>query len=385
MKNLCFFRIDIVLSICFIFLLASTGCMTPSDKGTFPLSGEWGCYRRDGSQQAYSPLKGKISKPVVAWKHFVGSVESMVALKIAESDSFLDVPLKEQSVASQQIDLQTWGLEPPKALIADSLRAIQRTSNISYVDIFPDIPGLEKIEFETAFRGSGEGGKWPSSGAKAEAWQNGSWKKIWEMPPIENLFSANALIDDFDADGRLEVAFLPWRDLVVLDAHTGNHKDSCRFISGRSYGLFGAYDFNGDGMKEFLVMADFSKHVDVLGYVNGKLSVLWQKEIELDISNPQITMRVDPNPVGDLDGDGDQEVMLNLHNEQDDGKWHVTVHDGMTGFLHVDLSDEYLQSVVDINGDGNEELLTVVTQGGSIPDNGTLRIWTLKNGNANEL
>ena len=205
------------------------------------------------------------------------------------------------------------------------------------------------------------------------------------MPPIENLFSANALIDDFDADGRLEVAFLPWRDLVVLDAHTGNQKGSCRFISGRSYGLFGAYDFNGDGMKEFLVMADFSKHVDVLGYINGKLSVLWQKEIELDISNPQITMRVNPNPIGDIDGDGDQEVMLNLHNEQDDGKWHVTVHDGMTGFLHVDLSDEYLQSVVDINGDGNEELLTVVTQEGSIPDNGTLRIWTLKNGKAIKL
>ena len=74
--------------------------MTPTDKGTFPLSGEWGCYRRDGSQQAHSPMKGKISKPVVVWKHFVGSVESLVALKIAERVSLLDLPLKEQSVAS---------------------------------------------------------------------------------------------------------------------------------------------------------------------------------------------------------------------------------------------------------------------------------------------
>jgi len=106
MKQSDFFRIDIVVIICFIFLLANTGCMTPLDKGTFPLSGEWGCYRRDGSQQAHSPMKGKISKPVVVWKHFVGSVESMVALKIAERDSLFDVHLKDQFVASQQINLQ---------------------------------------------------------------------------------------------------------------------------------------------------------------------------------------------------------------------------------------------------------------------------------------
>ena len=91
----------------------------------------------------------------------------------------------------------------------------------------------------------------------------------------------------------------------------------------RSYGFFGTYDFDRDGRTEFLVMGDFSKHVDVLGFRDGKLSVLWQRAIELDISNPQKVFRVGPQPVADLDGDGRDEILLSLFNEADDHRWRL--------------------------------------------------------------
>ncbi len=125
--------------------------------------------------------------------------------------------------------------------------------------------------------------------------------------------------------------------------------------------------------------------MDVLGYENGKLSVLWKKEIELDISNPQKILRINVDPVCDLDGDGKLEVMLNLYNDAGDEKWHTTVHEGMTGKIFADLCDEHLQGIVNVNGDGTDELLTVVTNGNSIPEYGTIRIWSMEGGKLKNL
>ena len=159
------------------------------------------------------------------------------------------------------------------------------------------------------------------------------------------------LISVFDMDGNLEVAVLPWYALHIYDARTGQLKDTCQFTKGRSYGFFGVYDFDGDGNKEFLVMADFSKHVDVLGYREGKLQLFWKHEIELDISNPKKILRVISKPASDIDGDGGMEVVLNLYNDTGDGQWHLIVRDGMTGRVKADLVNEFAQDALDLDGD----------------------------------
>lgn len=178
-------------------------------------------------------------------------------------------------------------------------------------------------------------------------------------------------------DGHLEVAVLPWYALNIYDARTGQLKDTCQFTKGRSYGYFGVYDFDGDGNKEFLVMADFSKHVDVLGYREGKLQLFWKHEIELDISNPKKILRVISKPASDIDGDGMMEVVLNLYNDTGDGQWHLIVRDGMTGRVKADLVNEFAQDALDLDGDGAVELLTVQTQGQSVPAIGTIRVRAL--------
>ena len=78
------------------------------------------------------------------------------------------------------------------------------------------------------------------------------------------------------------------------------------------------YDFDGDGKSKFLIEADVSKHVDVLGFRNGKLTLFWQRDIEQDIADPQRIMNVAPDPVMDIDGDGIPEVIITIYNDTGD-------------------------------------------------------------------
>lgn len=344
----------------------------------FPMAGEWGCYRRDGSQQARSPLKGRITKPTIAWKHYVGSIDTLIEVQPGSRDASVSAPAKKLGNLSTVTNLQRWGLQQPLAMIEGRRQPLPRGGHAAYADVLPDVPGLEKIEFESAFRASGVKGGWPMSTGWLKVWTNGKWNKVWQMKPIGGLFSANPIVGDFDNDGKREVAILPWNDLILLDLQTGAVKDKLRFTPGRSYGFFGVYDMDGDGRKEFLVMADFSKHIDVLGFRDGKLALLWQRDIEQDISNPQKKMRVNIDPAADVDGDGKLEVMLNLQNGKGDGRWYVTIFDGMTGLAKAEIADARLQGIVDIDGDGAAELLTVETNGPHIPDYGTIRIWKVK-------
>ena len=107
----------------------------------------------------------------------------------------------------------------------------------------------------------------------------------------------------------------------------------------------------------------------MLGFRDGKLRVLWQRLIEPDISNPQKILRIGP-PVADVDGNGRAEVLACVFNDSGDHRWHLTVHDALTGRAMADFADEYLAAPLDVDGDGVSELLTVRTEGGGVRSSG---------------
>lgn len=340
---------------------------------TFPLPGEWPAYRRDGTLQAHSPLKGKITKPSVAWKQFTGGLESLIIVEPGSSRSKMTLPSDEVKSADS-IYKGDFVRIPP----------IEEENNMStsiwstYADVFPEYPGKEKIEFESAFQKTMTNGQWADCTGKCWAKKNGEWVVVWETKPIDELFNALPIVGDFDGDGTQEIAILPFYQMKLLDARTGVTKDSCRFNDNRSYGFHGVYDFNNDGKTEFLIQADFSKHVDVLGFKNGKLSLLWTQNIEQDIAHPQKILRVAPDPVADVEGDGKGEVITTLYNDSGDGKWHVSFLDGMTGTKKFDFPDEMFNAQVDLDNDGVMEILTTVTnQGGALA---RIRVRSIKGG-----
>src|SRR5687767_2156447 len=64
----------------------------PPTDAKFPKAGEWPSFRRNGTLQAHSPLKGRITQPAIAWKQFVGAMESFVIVEASDKDTNLSLP-----------------------------------------------------------------------------------------------------------------------------------------------------------------------------------------------------------------------------------------------------------------------------------------------------
>jgi outer membrane protein assembly factor BamB len=333
-----------------------------STVGQFPKTGEWPSLRRTGTLEARSPLKGKITDPKIVWKQFAGALESHVVIGPGDTQVHLNLP-EDESVSAGPADSI-----PIESFIPDLPVEDKNIANneafVAYADIFPEYPGKEKFQFESAFHKTMIDGKWPPCVGRCLAKKDGKWITIWETEPIAELFISLPLVGDFDNDGSQEIAILPFYSMVLIDARTGVVKDTCRFTDNRSYGFVGAYDFNHDGITEFLVEADFSKHVDVLGFPDGKkLSLLWTHDVEQDTFRPRKIMRVAPDPTADVDGDGQAEVITTLFDVNRDGKWHLSFLDALTGKEEFDFPDEMFSASIDVDGDGVPEILTTVTEG----------------------
>lgn len=343
-------------------------------------TGEWLCHRGSPTQDGRALIKGRITQPHILWKHYVGQIESVVIVDPVPVDSTVDVPLSNLTDGSLDAKDPRWGFVPPEVDLEGRRQNVGNTTTTIYADVLPDVGGLEKIEFESGFGLPTVNGNWQPAVGRCFAWKNGAWVKVWQTDPIPMLFVPLPIAGDFDSDGQPEVAILPWKELLILDARTGRIKDRCPFTEGRSYGLLGVYDLDADGSSDFVVQADFAKHVDVLGYRDGKLKVLWQRSIEPDISNPRKILHVHPTSAADVDGDGRLEVFVNLYDDTGDHRWHLTVHHGTTGQVIADMADEYLQGVVDIDGDGVSELLTCRTTEQAVPEHGTIRVRAIRRG-----
>ena len=348
---------------------------TPKAAAVPSLRGEWLCFRGNPSLDARSTARGHIRTPHIAWTNFIGTLESWLVVAPATQSSSLALPNHESNASLNALADPRW-----QSLTGSGRGDFVPTAQTTFADVLPDEPGLEKLEFESGFSQPTVNGQWQDCVGRCFARHNGQWTQVWQSAPIKLLFQPLPLVGDFDGDGQPEVAILPFGELLLLAARTGKVKDHCHFTEGRSYGFFGVYDFDHDGRPEFLIQADFAKHVDVLGFREGKLKLLWQQAVELDISNPQKILRVGPKPVGDVDGDGRDEVLVCLFNDSGDQRWHIIVHDGLTGRVKADLPDEYLDGLVDLDGDRVEELLTTHTTGGAVPALGTIRVLSLKGG-----
>jgi len=341
----------------------------------FPVVGEWPCFQGNGTLDGRASGTGRIRHPQVAWRHRFGATVTKIAVSPADEHgqrSLTDVGHELRG----QVDSARW-FHTPMGEIAGKEQAIAPGDTTTYADILPNVSGLEKIEFESGFNLPTKNGQWQYGPGRLLAWRDNHWDLVWEVEALDLSFRPLPLVGDFDADGQLEVAVLPWRAVFIYDAVTGELEQRCEFTKGRCYGFFGVYDFDDDGRYEFLVMSDFAKHIDVLGWRDGELALLWQEEIELDIANPQKILRVLAEPVADLEGDDKPEIIVNLYNAQGDRRWHLTVRDALTGAIKAELQNVIAQGIADVEGDGTTEILAAVTDGRHVPILGTVQILRL--------
>jgi outer membrane protein assembly factor BamB len=224
----------------------------------------------------------------------------------------------------------------------------------------------------------------------------GEWVPKWETETDTLIWGAEPIFGDFDHDGHTEIACLPWYKLTILDAETGEVEAQCHFmhegentgVGGRAYGWFGAVDVDHSGKDEFIVLDDFTKHMEVLAWKDGTLQRLWVKllrpiayRIEVPSPEKDVSLRVNPEPVQDVDGDGNSEIVVSTYNISEDQLWHVWVVDPLTGEIRWDLAGMYLSGLRDVDGDGTPELFcTRVEKGMRVPAPADLSLVSLKGG-----
>lgn len=347
---------------------------------TFPAAGEWTGAAANPSLNNRVAGKGSMTAaPQVAWKHFLGRNQTTLLVEPAANAGQVAVTAKTGgNVPADAAWSQRWTPPGPQGLVAGQPQALPLDSDTTFADVLPDVPGLEKFYFQSGWNKGPGGTRQDVSEGRMFAWKNGQWQQVWQTEPMNMPFGMYPLAGDFDGDGRLEIALLPWYQVSIYDAATGKLKDSCKFTEGRSYGTFGVYDMNGDGKSEFLVMGDFAQHVDVLGYVGGKLKLLWQDKIDPDITTAYQGLRLIPEPCGNFAGGKSLQVSVNLYDGRGDRRWHLILRDGMTGKVLVNQADEIALDTMDVNGDGRRELLTAQTSGQGLPKFGLIRVRTLE-------
>lgn len=357
-------------------------------------NGDWPNFMRDGGLSGFSPLSEKIDKPEIIWRHFVGSRRSLLEISFSDQGSapFI-VPASD--VALSDSDLETlhrqWGYGGPYYDLDQSGSYTRLTSNelqANYYkigDFLPDVKGLEKIEWLHEV----------SDPVKLYERSDGQWQMRWKIESPVNTSAAanrNVIVDDLDGDGQLETAGIWWYKLMVADLRTGDVEQLVSFFnegsfSGRAYGWLGSHDFDRDGKKELVILADTENHLDVLGWEGDKLTKLWGRIIESGIAQKKTIVVPGVNPLEDIDGDGTPEIVLSVYNYDyatnaiGGGKWHVVVLEPMTGNVRLDITDEYLSGLRDLDNDKIVELFTTSTTGEQVDDPGMLKIRSFRDGN----
>ena len=174
-------------------------------------SGEWPTFRRNGSLDGHAAGKGRITSPRIVWRKYVGRTETQLLVEPATAPSVLTVPPGSETVTrAKEVSQRRWSPDRPYGQIAGQRQPILPTATETYADIFPEIPGLEKIEVASGFNLPTRNGQWEAGPARCLAWKAGRWEPVWQTGPISHCFAPYPLVGDFDGDGRLELAVLPW-------------------------------------------------------------------------------------------------------------------------------------------------------------------------------
>ena len=231
-------------------------------------AGQWLQFRGDRTLTGRSSLKGNIREPAIRWKQFCGARETLLSV------DFLEQGDRKATVKLPVADL---GVDP-RVQTDERLQALSSYNGASFGPgyqvgkFLPEESGLQIVQCESCFQKYASYQP-PGTGEFCQLLtrRNGEWQQVWKSELIPDVFVPNVLAGDFDHDGKLEVAFTPWYDLLVLDMATGKLKDKCRFSppgaeSGRAYGYLGCLRPRWRRQAGVCSPPDFENQMAVLGW-----------------------------------------------------------------------------------------------------------------------
>ncbi len=211
----------------------------------------------------------------------------------------------------------------------------------------------------------------------------------WRYDFSEYTCFPSFLQTDLEGDGAKELVIETHSRMWVLDAPTGAVKQFVKWdvspANVRSYGLVRFVDLNGDALEDFLCIATFAQHHEVLLNKGGAYEEAWHYGWPESVTTGKVvTVHPDP-PYADLDGDGALEIVVSMFNAEGESAWCTRVYDAATGAIELRIPGVAAVSLNDVNHDGRADLLANAT---TDPTRATLngaRVLTLRDGAATTL
>ena len=195
--------------------------------------------------------------------------------------------------------------------------------------------------------------------------QDGALTKRWRYDFDQYTCFPSLLQTDLDGDGARELVVETHSRMWFLDADTGRVKHFARWdvapANMRSYGLITFTDLNRDGRDDFLCVADFAQHHEVLLNRDGRMEKAWGYGWAESVTTGKVATKA-PNPAhADMDGDGRMEVAVAMYNGDGENAWLLRVYDAETGAIERRVPGVVAESLLDIDGDGAAEALVNAT------------------------
>ncbi len=387
------------------------------------LAGEWPRMGMDTQNTCYQPMKGKIRKPVIAAKTYLGGTTGWVMSADFDGTGKKGLLyITGGQVVAKNFDLSDrWtsnGLGPTDILgvydlAGDGSRhvvvlglttvfvlSVDDGSVVWQFDFGPSFYVYSKAMQIAKIDVSKAGLQmviWPyySEYGYAFAFDGGvsAGHQIWQTSPAyaNPAYLPEILVGDVDNDGKPEVVIAGYTEVSAFAGATGVLRDGSGGgwngrvvwetgpnIDGRNYGQIQLVNVDSDAQLEVVDLSDsVTLHAALVQNSSAGFTLAWDKFIEYTENHK--ALRTTLNSVADVDGDGHVEIVCCIYNDSGDNRWHLLVADAATGLdsPKLDLADRYLRGVQDFDGDGKAEILVSVETTQTAGSVGTLELYAV--------